>query len=107
MRDLESVVRPFGKEVLRQFGIDRIVFNQQQFDHRLVPAPATLRSGSVVSTKERRTQGELGARRSPHPDALCRTKNDSEAILTRRFDASNKSVLPPDGIGLRHVPLSL
>ncbi|ULA66463.1 MAG: hypothetical protein LZF62_60066 [Nitrospira sp.] len=33
MGNLETVQRPFGKEVLRELGVDGIVFYQEQFDH--------------------------------------------------------------------------
>jgi hypothetical protein len=33
---LKLVERPFGKEILRELRIDRVVFYQEQFDHEWV-----------------------------------------------------------------------
>ena len=33
MGNLETVQRPFGKEVLRQLGVDGIIFYNEQIDH--------------------------------------------------------------------------
>ena len=35
MRNLELVVGPFGKEILRELGINGIIFNEKDFDHGL------------------------------------------------------------------------
>ena len=39
MGDLKLIEGPLGQKILRELGIDRVVFDQQQFDHEAVPIP--------------------------------------------------------------------
>ena len=44
MGDLKLIEGPLGQKILRELGIDRVVFDQQQFDHEAVPTPGRTRT---------------------------------------------------------------
>ena len=58
MRNLESVVCPFGKKILRELGIDGVIFNQENFYHGLSFGSLTKYGRGVLSAEKYR-EGRL------------------------------------------------
>ena len=52
MRDVELIVCPFGKEILRELSIDEVIFHQEHFDHVLSFGMLKV-SGTVASSLEK------------------------------------------------------